>query len=1233
MVLFPKQRIFNQVAQASQASEVSTFFLENLLEAKPEDTDLRLLLAHHNLELGNLHRAEESISSILLRDDPEAWFSAQILNLRILEIRTFALPEKSQERREGMKQIGNHIEMLVRQSREPEAKLLTQLAQSALMAGYQNLAQSIYEQLGQRSEPQTAEWYVKAAELALGQGAYQKAAALYFSAQGRVSSREHQRRYYLAALKALQAGNFLYEAIQKANKHLGPLQGDEATLFFLVSLGRAAGDGAFAEKYVKDLLRASLSGQHARVMPANFSPLAHQRKSQFVFAPVYSQGPEYEYARDRSIDESSSLDRVLRNSAKPTVRVKLLGKSRLRPFNDQIYQLGYSVFLENQNLADAFTLAKAAVRQAPHRLAWRKRFAQVAEWTGRQDIALAQWREIAEKNPSQEPFEQILRLAPGAYDDENVIFALLGLGKVRSLSLTEWRNLSDAFERVGKPQEAITYLTHLHRQSPDKTILEQIAALYQRMGKGEQAFHYYRELEGQYGSTLAWTTKQASVLSSRGDLRGAYAMLQAVRSQASDVNNDYWELVGHLAWMLEDDQQAKQAYRLLWKQQQLSIEAQERLILLLRPNDPDKAIEVGLAGWASYHSPKFLLEAFDLLLQKNQIRQLQSLLEGLLPWEKDLVAGDQRYWVTRGEVMWKIGNKAEALRSYEQALALNPESSETQEAFLWFLVDQKNTSSLKVYLNKWRDAIEANSRLWGPVAAAYVVLEQPEKSLPFFVRQLKKRKHDYLWLLNYAAALEASSRTALAWQVRQQAWIVVRQDLITRPANAVSPEILEAFASLASSKDPGDQLLNLLRQARTHVTSPVMKELVLSWFLSQEAFEAAKVWLWKTYAQQFKEPGWAKLAIALAENNWVAIDAILVEHADNLSISDRVEAANTLDRKTLAQDLGFQNVIRKPNDDNAYFQYQEAIGSALNHITSRVMFEERSPLSSYVSRTSMPIQVGRVEVKPEASVSWQGSTDSKALTGVPRVDRQLGLSLRYQWPAGSIRLTGFHRKAVSSVVGLGMEYEQQWNGHFSSTVTAGLNHKADDSIPLQVGGVKDFIRGQGLYYFSKREFLSLQIDVPRFLSQSRDALGHGLGVEGVIGHHIRREYPDVTVRLLGTVQRYWRGNTVPGSISRLIPIAEDATPNMVVPEGFAQSDINISIGDSIRTIYAKGIRPFGLLGMNYNSVTGIGRSVEAGIAARLLGQDRLLLYGSNIRGGFGQNATTTRFNVEYQRWF
>ncbi len=1234
MVLFPKQRIFNQVAQASQASTASTFFLENLLRTTPEDADLRLLLAHHQLELGNISESQQALSVVLNSHAANMWLRAQLLQLQILEIQTFASVEASEARKQGLEQVRKQIDLIVGQSQIEDLEILKRLAQSALTVGHRHVAQAIFEQLGQQSAPHTASWYAKAAKLALGQGDYHKAASLYFSAQQRETKRLKHREYYLAALKTLQAGNLLREAVKEAEVHLGSLKNDEETLFYLVALGRAAGDGAFAQRYVRSLLRVALSHSRQSIRLAGLSQLNDRKSEGFVFAPVVADVWSSGHRRSRSsTDEADLQGRAWFDVAGSPMKAISRKSATIRPFNDRIYQLGYAVFLENRNLADAFSLAQAAVRQVPHHVEWRKRLAQVAEWTGRHALALKQWNEIATRSPSHDAFDQILRLAPGAHDDEQLIFALLGLGKLRSLSVTEQKKLSNAFERVGRPEDAVVYFTHLHNQKPERMMLEDIAKLHQRMGKDMKALQYYEELEARYGGTLDWTMQRAYTLSARGRLQEAYNLLLRAKGQAANQDYEYWKFVGHLAWEFEDDHEAEQAYQQLWNQQQLSIEGQERLIALLIHLKPDEAIKVSMAGWERYHQPKFLLQSLGLLLKEQRVDDLQAVFDQLLPAQEALLAQNPQYWVIRAEVMGKLGKKDEAWQAYEQALAINPRSAEIRQAYLWFLVEQKNVTLLRKYLRLWQEAIESDARLWGPAAAAYVVLDEPERSLPFFVRQLKTQKNDYLWLLNYADALEASSRRAMAWQVRHYAWLGIRKTFFSHDQAAVMSTRLEVYARLVNMKDPGDQLHSLLRHERMNTRAMVMKELVLSWFLSQEAFDSAKAWLWSNYAQRFHGPGWANLALALAENNWAGIDAIVLQQTDDLSLSDKIEAANFLKRHHVAQDLSFESLSNHPDDDDIHFKYQEAIDSAVDQFTSRVLFEERKPISSFVWKTSIPVQIGRLLIKPSTSVTWQESVDAEELTGVPRVDRQVGLSLGYRLSQSTINVSGFHRSAVSNIFGFGLQVEQIWNEQLSSTFTLARNHKADDSIVLLVGGVKDFIRGQGLYYFAKRQFGSLQLESAEFLSQSRDKVGRGYGVEGAIGHHIRKEYPDVTVRVLGTIQRYSRISSVPGSVRRLIPSSQEATPIMVVPESFIQSGINISLGDSIRDLYTKGIRPFGLIGVNYNTVTGIGHSVEAGLAARILGQDRLLVYGSNIRGGFGQNATTTRMNLEYQRWF
>ena len=94
------------------------------------------------------------------------------------------------------------------------------------------------------------------------------------------------------------------------------------------------------------------------------------------------------------------------------------------PFDNQIYSLGYQVFLENRNLEDAWLVARSAVQQSPSDLQWRERLAQVAEWTQRSDVALENWLVIARATQKDAAWQAVLRLAPGLFDDAALIEGL-----------------------------------------------------------------------------------------------------------------------------------------------------------------------------------------------------------------------------------------------------------------------------------------------------------------------------------------------------------------------------------------------------------------------------------------------------------------------------------------------------------------------------------------------------------------------------------------------------------------------------------------------------------------------------------------------------------------------------------------------------------------------------------------------------------------------------------------
>ena len=608
ILLSPKERLLEQLAHAGKPTTITVVFLENLLKTELADEDLRMLLADHQLELGKIQETRDTLEPLFASKDPDLKVKALLIDLRLTEAMVFAQDEGTPERQEGMARIGSIIKALLD---EPmDNSLLPSLADSALLGGHQALAQSVYVHLGKQGGEQAYDWYHKAADLVLGQGRYAQAAEFYFAAQTHAPTLESQRQYFLKALKAFQAGDLLAEALAQADAHLGPLIQDDTTLLFLVSLGRSAGDGAFAQKYIKELLRVSrgsLVGYSAGIVQTPLAWGSGLRRSEFsVYTAVWRGGgcqAQGIFPSMRGLILWVAVNSTAQQNETPTSSTS----PNFRPFDDRIYTLAIKVFLENGNLSEAYRVAGRAVQQVPDNLVWRRLLAQVGEWVGRRTVALEQWRYIAEKDPRREAFEQILRLLPGTYDDESLVFALQGLAKQVRWKGEEWHQLADAYERIGRPAQAIAELMRMNEERPDPALLEHAALLCQRMGLGNAARALYEQLEHTYGPTLPWGISKATLHYQQGELVRAYQVLMEVKFLASESDTGYWKLVGQLAWSLQKDAEVEQAYRILWQQEEISQVTHERLIQLVRQSNSAEAVEMGLEGWVTYQDPKFFI--------------------------------------------------------------------------------------------------------------------------------------------------------------------------------------------------------------------------------------------------------------------------------------------------------------------------------------------------------------------------------------------------------------------------------------------------------------------------------------------------------------------------------------------------------------------------------------------------------------------------------------------------
>ncbi len=1209
VLVFPRQRLIEQTAQ-EPADALNVNYLKNLLRTDPENSELRLTLAGKQVELGNFDDAIFALGFIYKSGDAAARRRAKWLDFQIQLKKVEALPADASGRRREDARLREQFEAVI--ADETKTPQLIELAELALRLGLRDISAGLYQRIAAGGSEVSLEWLEASARVVLGDGNYPLAATLYFTAQNRAHALEDQRRYLLAGLRTLQSGNLLREALAAADRQAAGFEGDDATLLFLIQLARAANDLPRAERYVKKLLRMS----------------------DRVPAPPWL----------RSLANWLVASAVAAESARQSVP-----PAGMRPFDDANYKLAYEIFLANRNLHDAYRVADAAVQQAPHDLTWRERLAQVAEWDGKPAVALQQWLHIARLSNRPEAWQTVLRIAPGANDDAALLLAQQYFAERGDPGDAQWRAIVDAYERMGQPREGVAYLERQYARRPRTVLLESIAMLLDRSGDLAAAVAGYRRLIEKEGATTPRVAKLASLLILSGDFRVAYNLLDRHRARVAAEDAAYWKLLGDLAWQLQDDAGAQSGYRALADSGKAAAEDIARLVMLLRPRQPELAASAAEAAYARFGQSRFMLLALDIHTQQRDRAALRRIFSALSAVTEQSLAGEGNFLLMRAEFHVATGSHELALADYRRALAQDPANTSARIAILWIMIDRKQLAPLRREVAAAMARGKDDAAYDGVFAAAWLTLKEPVRALAYFSRQLAQNRDDYLWLLNYADALEHGGQGGMAWRVRRHAWTTVRR-AVAGAGRAAPQALLEAHARLAIQFEPGDAGLvvvrNLLRQDRSSGTAEpaagrtrdglnaATSELILSWALSNEQTAAARAWLWNQYGRNLAKPLWAEVSVALAENDMDTLERVLAGASDGISPADRVELARRTQQIELAQSLAFAALEAKPDDDVLHLQLSDAILVTAHQMEAGQTQFQRGVLEGRDRTAGVHVWLTpRLRLSLTMRSIDQNTSHTTVLTGVPGHDRQFTVAALLQHAEGRTEIGVYQREAMASLTGLRATHQRRFGQRLRARVGLATNERSLETTLLAVAGMKDQADIGIDYALSRREYLRGELFGARYYTQGSTSIGSGRGLNWELGHRIRTEYPDFAVRLAGSVHRYAASGAGDGLTALLNPAGTIPGARFFLPQDFAVYGMYAGFGASAREVYTRALRPYAEFGITRNTVSGTGYSGIVGIAGSVLGPDRLSFHAQQARGGNGTNDSIREIGVRYQYFF
>lgn len=817
LLIFPEKEMTEKITHARLGDPVTVSYLMTLLRTEPKNFELRLLLVEHKLYLGELNDVMSLLEPVLQQGQSEWNIKAHLLELDYLaRLSELHKADASKFARILALRRNKVQSLMVQHLSNSERESLALQAMNLQEYGW---AAELYRAYAKADPLARGEWYRAVATRMLAVRQYELAAEFYFMARHRAVLRSEQKRFFSLGIGALMSNSLFTEAMQAADQHLGNLSDDLETLYFLTKTALAANDTVRAQRYAKSLLHLSWLDEKAR------------------------DWARWDFSFISTAQANEPLDEM------PKVQ-------GMRPYHAEYYDLAYTVFLANRNLDDAFRVAESAVRQVSGNQLWHQRLAEVSEWSGKPEIALREWSWLMQHGHSPAALLAILRLAPGAQEYDTLLDAWIYLANKQRLDKAQTDNIVELFEKTDRVQEGITFLSKQYERSHDPMWLERIAYLAERIGDEKTAQESYQSLLEQHDFRSDILFRVAAFQMKRGGAQTALLLLQQYRSRVTASDSTYWKLLADLAWRLQQDDAAKDAYQHLALGKKLALEDISRYIFLLGDGQREQVAALSELGYQQFGERDMLLYALEVYAALHDRKAQQRLFDSTVGNSKLDLSTSARFFLLRAQFRYELGLFKAARLDFLHAVKIEPNDQNILNAFFWFLIDSHDQAGIRemIELLKSKDALRG-AFYWPALAAGYQVLEQPKQALSYFTAQVKHQPQDFLWQINYADALEQTGQMELARQTRSNAWRLLSAQRPKITANLpITPDMQAVIRLFLMNKphDPTQQLLrSLLRQDRliqqNQANVELLDQAVLVWALSSEQQANAKAWLWLRY--------------------------------------------------------------------------------------------------------------------------------------------------------------------------------------------------------------------------------------------------------------------------------------------------------------------------------------------------------------------------------------------------
>ncbi|MEJ5173211.1 MAG: tetratricopeptide repeat protein [Hydrogenothermaceae bacterium] len=863
--------------------------------------------------------------------------------------------------------------------------------------------------------------------------------------------------------------------------------------------------------------------------------------------------------------------------------------------DEELFKLLLISFLGNNDVENAYQIAKKGVELFPKSYYWWEWYGKTALWTKRFEESLVAYQQLFKLNPTKKNLKNLFNMALASNRFDLASQLLVGNRELFS-EIKSLKDLVYIFTQSGNIDELIKLLDKKFAEEKNPEYLSNLAYLNYHYNQIKQAIQNLEELSKYRPLNISEILLYSNSLYALKNYSKSYEVLksnlkyiESLKPKDSEEEKqliEYYQTLSDLGWFVRDFEFAVYASKKLIKLNQPRLVDYVRLyVYYFNKKVYQQSLLYAKEGYSRFKDFYLLTGYIESL---NRLSKWKDIYQVLFKIDMRDLYKNPYLLSLYVKSVYKVEGAKKAKQILIEALKEAFFENLLSEA-IFFSIETSDKDFARYILNNFKLYEEKIPRQF---IALHMFLQNSQKALELLSKLGKESDED---LLFYADVLYTYGRTDEAEKIRYEIFRKLSKNLSDTYKD---PQRLEMYLKVGINYLPAVELEKLFQIAKDVIDPAIFDDIYYSYLLKIEEHQKVEYIIKKH--KKILRP-WMYLNIALWQDDRFWQEELLNRYSDILPIRDRVEAFRRTGQINIAGYYGYKGLEENREDYLLYKQYRDLITTYYSKVDNTISYTNWDKVFSINENFLI-----RYYLTKGFYINYQ-------LLGYLSVDSSNSIykdlrSFNYHsFKIGKMVDDGYSEIGVSYLdglkgnAGITFRYNRYLDNRTNIELSTGINQLSYESLYMFFGGMKDYINISLSHSLTNRAFIFGSINKDFYKSQDNKSVGDSFSMYGELFYKLRIGYPDYTFRIYIQNSNFNEKNTDKGVINK---ISSQPNPD-VLPQSYSSVGAGFLFGFENRDNYVRVFRPFFSSDITFNSITGLGYGFSAGFGGTLFRQDNL----------------------------